>query len=509
MSLEHKVRQIIKRTSVDGDGNAAKGASVISMLRLIADLYPTPGLAITPTVSGAATSAENTTVGTAGKTPYGTRSWRLTTEAINGSYARVTITQNSGPFTRNMARIDPSLPLIVVIQPHAVNGGSRMKVHLSGIDANGAQRTSSDVYISTGGIRLSGESPDPIIPVMLEMASFSTTGTAVPWDMLSSIQIEAFQEGTAGITAFTLLGVYQARQRAQLHIGFDDAMYSTYQNAYPILEARGLVASFSVMGDTTYGPDSGSRTTYTNLPLMTRPEMDTLLAAGWEATVHGTQGPGVGLTYAQALARVTAQKAAVESMGAEYTKSSKFYVYPGGTYGLGLDTDGQPITHKAMRAAGFEHARLTAGPLGAGCWSDALSGLGSANLLQNSLSVNYLRAPGKALYETASASGMLATFEQQLRQLAANGGMTEAICHNVVPQVYINGGQPYVGENAAWTGTTVVTNDISIETFTIAMDLVARYRDLGLIEVVLKRDWFAGVPKSASERRLMARGWHT
>lgn len=469
-------------------------------IRRILDFYD--GLdssALTAAVNGSATSALDTTVGTSGKTAFGHRAWRLTTEAVNGSFAQVTARYVYTNYINNLASFDPALPLIVLIHPRSTNNGSRLKVWLAALDATDVGNTSirADQYIP---LVISGLQ-NHVVALHINMKGFASISSKLSETptFLNQLRIQAFQEGTAGITDITILGVYQAQERPTLHIGFDDGLKSVYDNAFPILQERGLVASVAVMG-ADVGLTTGARTSYTNLPLMVKPELDELVAAGWEMTVHGGTGPS-GMTYAQALELLQGQKAAVEALG--YPESSHFYVYPGGAGNWTNDSDGDDIGPKALSAAGFEHARLLYGSDNG--FSHAFNGLGvAAPLWQNKWGINPFAGPCNTIYETADYATKIKNFELSLQKLANDGGHMEVLTHNVVARSVFPTGQPYIADG--YTGTVSVTNDTSTETLTAMMDMVAMYRDIGLIDVVLKRDWWAKVPKTIAQRRQMIKG---
>jgi peptidoglycan/xylan/chitin deacetylase (PgdA/CDA1 family) len=449
-------------------------------------------------------AAFNTVIGNVGKTPYGQRSVRLTTAAVNGSFAEFTVKQNNTNYLQNVAVLDFSMPITIIIAPHQTNGGSHLKLTLASSNATdaGAVRVSGDMYIS--GLAISTEPQQAVVALQYNLRSLVPSGNLVdviPY--LNKLRIQAYQEGAGGVTDITILGVYQATERPMLHIGFDDGLKSVYDYAFPIMRDRGLVASVAVMG-ANVGMTPSTRQLYSNMPLMSKTELDELVAAGWEMTVHGVVGP-TGLTYDQAYALLLGQKQAVEALGAEYKKSSDFYVYPGGSGNWTADADGQPIGPKALKAAGYRHGRLL---YGGGCYfSHAFCGLGQAPLMQNSLTHNMYRSASITAYETADYVTRIKDFAITLEKISQGQGFCEILTHNVVPRSFFPSGTPYVSENAVWTGTVAISNDVSVETFTAMMDLVAHYRDIGLIDVVLKRDWLDGVPNSLEDRKALAACW--
>lgn len=477
-------------------------ASHVKRIRRIVDFFTGTSQTFTAQITGGSAAAVNTSIGSSGKTAYGASAWRLTTTAVNANTAGVKITQYAG-WVRNSAVLDLSMPLVVVFVAHSVNNGSRLRVKFSATNATSTPVAAYERYISPPGVKMTGEVPDPVNVANMGLcnASMLITSGTTQVDFATDILIEAYQEGTSGITDITVLGVYQVTQKPMIHIGFDDGLKSVYDNAFPVMAARGLVGSVSVMG-AMVGADAGSRQSYTNLPLMIKPEIDELIAAGWEVTVHGSS-PVTGLTtYADVYNLISAQKAAVEALGDEYKRSSDFYVYPGGSAtGSYTDSDGQPLAYKALKALGFRHARI----LGSNPSSDGLGGLGDAALIQNSLAQNYFRSGSDNIYETGTPSTKIIAFEQALREASYGGGLLETVTHNVVAQSYFPSGQPYLG--SGYTGTVSTSNDTSIETFTSMMDLVEAYRDRGLLKVVLKRDWMDGLPYTLERRNSLFDGW--
>lgn len=480
----------------------ARIASHVKRIRRIVDFFAGTSQTFTAQTTGGSTAAVNTSVGSGGRTAYGESAWRLTTTAVNANTAGVKITQYTG-WTRNSAVLDLSMPLVVVFVAHALNAGSRLRVKFSATNATTGGVAQYERYINPPGTLLPNEVPEPVnvAAMNLSNASMLITSGTTQVDFATDILIEAYQEGTSGITDITVLGVYQVVQAPMIHIGFDDGLKSVYDYAFPVMQARGLVGSVSVMG-AMVGIDAGSRQSYTNLPLMIKPELDALIAAGWEVTVHGSTGVTGLTTYSDVYNLIAAQKAAVEALGPEYKRSSDFYVYPGGSAtGSSVDADGQPLAYKALKALGFRHARI----LGSNPSSDGLSGLGDAALAQNTLAKNYLRSPCENIYETGTPSTRIQAFEQALREVSYGGGLLETVTHNVVAQSYFPSGQPYLG--SGYTGMVSTANDTSTETFTTMMDLVAAYRDRGLLRVVRKRDWMDGIPYTAAKRATLSDGW--
>lgn len=225
------------------------------------------------------------------------------------------------------------------------------------------------------------------------------------------------------------------------------------------------------------------------MPLMTKTELDELMAAGWEATTHGVGTMNIHIhSYSGAVKSLAKHREGVEALGPAYRKGSRFYVYPGGRVIFTPNVDGESTFFKALRELGLVRARLTSGGV---CWSDGLWDLGLTSSPHKSLRVNYLRAPASTLYETPDPAARIQRFECQLQRIARVGGLAEFFTHNVVSRSWFPGGQPYA--SLGYPGKVSVKNDISIEAFTACMDLLARYRDRGLLEVVLKRDWYRAV----------------
>ena len=467
-------------------------ANNTKQIRRVVDFYANEdATAYVGAVSGAATSALNTTIGTSGATAFGRRAWRLTTEALNGSYAEVTCKQANTNYMQNIAHIDPSLPLIVIIAPHATNAGSHLKIAIGEYDVTtaGVATQTGDMYIPG---TISGEQ-QAVIPLIYNMRSLTALSKTADFGATPMrLRLQAYQEGTSGITDITILGVYQAQEVPVVHLGFDDGLKSVYDYAFPILQARGLTASVAVMG-AQVGLNEAGRQSYGNLPLMIKPELDELVAAGWEITVHGIAGI-TGLNYADSLALLQAQKSAVEALG--YTESSAFYVYPGGVGNWTTDGDGEPIGPKALTAAGFIHARLLWGS--GSLYSHAFNGLGKETLWQDSLCVNPFRSASIPIHETADYAAKTKANELMLEKISESQCFVECLTHNVVPRAVFPSGQPYIGDG--YTGTVSISNDVSVEMFTAFCDSLAYYRDLGLIDVQHKRDWYAGVSKTMEDR---------
>ena len=485
-----------------GDHPIVFGGNV-QRIRRVTDFYDNQdagSVAFAVSVNGEA-AAFNTSIGNAGATPYGRRAVRLTTAAIHGSFAEVTVRQSNTAYLQNLAHIDPAMPFVILIAPHSTNRGSRLRLSLAAQNATDASNTRvfGDMYINN--INIAGEQ-QAVVALQYDMRSMSGAGGTIELTaVLGRLRLQAYQEGTSGITDITILGVYQAVEKPMLHIGFDDGLKSVYDYAYPVLRDRDLIASVAVMG-ADVANKATERKAYLNLPLMVKPELDELVDAGWEMTVHGQVGP-TGMTYAQAYALLKGQKDAVEALGPEYRKSSNFYIYPGGYGNWTTDTDGEPIGPKALRDAGYEHAGLLyAGNI---MFSHAFGGLGQAARMQDSLGLNMYRGPRSNIYESGDYAAKIKTFELQLERLAGGLGFFEVLTHNVVPRSYFPSGQPYLADG--YTGTVSTSNDTSAETFIAMMDLVAYYRDLGLIEVVKKRDWIIGVPRSLIQRKAMMRHW--
>jgi hypothetical protein len=471
----------------------------ISSLQCIEQFLPLQSKVISAQVTGAATAAVNTSIGTSGVTQYGRSAWRLTTEAVNGSTAGVRVVQSTYSRYRNLGTLDLTKPLIVLVYPHAISSGSRLIVHFSATNvATGSTRFTFDQYITA--IRTSGETLPSVVPITLNARNGYPFGTGITGvEFLQSMEIQAYQEGVSGITDITVLGVYQASARPMVNINFDDGFKSVYDNAFPIMEARGLKGTINLTGSLN---STGTRAVYENLPMLTRSETDELLAAGWEICVHGTIAIAAG-SYAATLARVQGYRDDVIALGPGYAESSMFFTYPGGALDNNLDVDGQPIGFKALKAAGFVHAARTGG----GRWSDALSGLGDTGDFSTTLAVNYLNAPRTTMYEGSDIAVAALNFYQSLMEISSGGGYQEFFTHSVVPRTFINGGQPHVGENPAWTGVMATNNDISTELFTEYMDMLAMWRDLGLLDVVKKRDWWAGVPGGGVARADVRKTW--
>lgn len=485
-----------------GDHPIVFGGNV-QRIRRVTDFYDNQDAAAVTFAVGAngESAGFNTSIGNAGETPYGRRAVRLTTAAINGSFAEVTVKQVNNPYLQNLAHIDPAMPFVILIAPHTTNNGSHLKLSLAATDATdaGNARVHGDIYIDN--LHFNGEQ-QAVVAFQYDMRSMRGAGSGIDLTAtLGRLRLQAFQEGTSGITDITILGVYQVVEKPMLHIGFDDGLKSVYDYAYPVLRDRDLIASVAVMGaDVEKTP--AARKAYGNLPLMVKPELDELIDAGWEMTVHG-KSSAKGTTYAQLVDRLRAEKAAVEALGPEYRKSSSFYVYPGGEGNWVTDSDGEPIGPKAFRDAGFEHAALLYGFNK--MFSYAFGGMGQAARMQDSLTLNMYRGPRNTIYETSNYATRIKTFEFELERLSAGLGFYEVLTHNVVPRAFFPNGQPYLADG--YTGTVSTSNDTSQETLTAMMDLVAYYRDLGLIEVVKKRDWIIGVPRSLIQRKAMMRHW--
>lgn len=214
-------------------------ASALQRIRQVSDLRPAAGISITPVATAGATVTLNAAVAAGGETAFGRAAWRLTTASLHASSACIRIDQ-TGPSYDLSPLIDPDLPIVMALCPHALNPGSRLRVRFVHLDPSyvSESRVSDDINISD--LLLANESPSPVIPFMLDLTSTwrHTQAGTEPAGTAMSVTIQIFQNGTEGATDVTVLGLYQAQQTPMVHIGFDDGLYSVYQHAFPTSRTR-------------------------------------------------------------------------------------------------------------------------------------------------------------------------------------------------------------------------------------------------------------------------------
>ena len=192
------------------------------------------------------------------------------------------------------------------------------------VHARAAGASTSKVYTTNMGVSQipAGRWFDLVLP----FAYFNLPAGASPENFAQPDQLRFRITPTSGQnTTFEVADIrfINADQTPRVCFQFDDALVSTYTEAFPILEAAGFTGSVAA----EYANMGGTNR-------MSVAQLDELYAAGWEVLGHHNVGiPGM----TEAVARSHFEGARDFMAGRGYTRGTSHWVWPGGSRNATVD----------------------------------------------------------------------------------------------------------------------------------------------------------------------------
>lgn len=288
--------------------------------------------------------------------------------------------------------------------------------------------------------------------MLLPAALFGGAGGGLITDPMNSVRVQARHQNAGGVP--TVVTIYppeiNPKQVPRVMVDFDDFFLSQYTEVFAYMQTKGLVGNIAVISDTV-GKSAGQFDTFDYGSLAQLREMH---AAGWGMLTHGYYPHNQVGTLDSDVTKITADIAKNKRYLSDnaLTGNEQHYVYPAGQ----VVTAGG-VSYAALAANGMATARGTMNNL--------------INTSQRGLDQNY-----QLFCLSLSAQTGLAALQTALTRVVETGG-TQIFCgHRVTVGAPVDAG-----------------NEISRADWRAFVDDLASKRDAGLLDVVTRQQWFAGL----------------
>jgi len=283
----------------------------------------------------------------------------------------------------------------------------------------------------------------------VELPVSAMSGTSTIGAAHNSIRLQIRHANAGGVaTIITVYGAWLTTGTgvAKLMIDFDDQFLTQYTEAFAYMRTKGLVGNIAVIAQAV-GKTAGQIDAYDYCTLAQLQEM---WAAGWDMMTHGYyphNGAPLSSSEAAVAADIAANKRYMADNGMPGAESH--YVFPAGQVVY-------PASLNALAANAMVGARTTS----------------NQSIPQQAWGVDDVRLIGG--YNIAAATG-LATLQGAV-DLAVNSGSTVCLYgHRIVTPVVDTG------------------NELSVADFRALIDYIVTKRDAGLLDVVTRTQWVAGL----------------
>lgn len=290
----------------------------------------------------------------------------------------------------------------------------------------------------------------------VELPVGAMTGTSTIGAAHNSIRLQIRHNNAGG--AATIITVYGAWLTTGTGVGkvmldFDDQFITQYTQAFAYMRTKGLVGNIAVIAQAV-GKSAGQIDAY---DYCTLDQLREMWAAGWDMMTHGYY-PHNGAPLSSNEAAITADLASNKAYLADngLTGAEDHYVFPAGQVVY-------PASLNALAANQFVGARTTS----------------NQPTCTQVFGVDDVRLIGG--YNIAAATG-LATLQSAV-DLAVNSGSTVILYgHRIVTPAVDTG------------------NEITVADFRTLIDYIVTKRDAGLIDVVTRSQWVAGLGNTPQAR---------